>query len=205
MQIPTLYADVDVFRRTFSGVPFQQFVTTSTGIENVAFPYGTSSTGIDFSGVWQPIEHVSLGLSGNWQDSAYTHIPLADSELSVGADGNVLQRQPRFQARLTPAYDLPVPWGNVRFQLTYSYIGLRYSDPGNAQVLPSYQTLDAGIVSQIGDHFEVRLQGSNLTNELGVTEQDARALSGTSGSSGGFALGRPIFGREENIQLKYKF
>ena len=54
-------------------------------------------------------------------------------------------------------------------------------------------------------HLEVRLQGSNLTNELGVTEQDARALSGTSGTSGGFALGRPIFGREENIQLKYKF
>jgi outer membrane cobalamin receptor len=205
IQTPTLYADVDVFRRTFSGVPFQQFVTTSTGIENVAFPYGTSSTGIDFTEVWQPIEHVSLGLTGNWQSSVYTHIPLADSELSVGADGNVLQRQPRFQARLTPAYDLPVPWGSVRFQLTYSYIGLRYSDPGNAQVLPSYQTLDAGIISQIGDHFEVRVMGSNLTNELGVTEQDARALSGTSGTSGGFALGRPIFGREENIQLKYRF
>ena len=202
IQTPTLYADVDVFRRVFSGVPFQQFVTTSTGIENVAFSYGTSSTGIDFTEVWQPIEHVSLGLTGNWQDSVYTHIILAGSE---GADGNVLQRQPRFQARLTPAYDLPVPWGNMRFQLTYSYIGLRYSDPGNAQVLPSYQTLDAGIISQIGDHFEVRLQGSNLTNELGVTEQDARALSGTSGTSGGFALGRPIFGREENIQLKYKF
>jgi len=202
IQMPTLYADVDVFRRVFSGVPFQQFVTTSTGIENVAFSYGTSSTGIDFTEVWQPIEHVSLGLTGNWQDSVYTHIILAGSE---GADGNVLQRQPRFQARLTPAYDLPVPWGNVRFQLTYSYIGLRYSDPGNAQVLPTYRTLDAGVISQIGDHFEVRLQGSNLTNELGVTEQDARALSGTSGASGGFALGRPIFGREENIGVKYKF
>jgi outer membrane cobalamin receptor len=202
IQTSTLYADVDVFRRVFSGVPFQQFVTTSTGIENIAFSYGTSSTGVDFTEVWQPIEHVSLGLTGNWQDSAYTHIILAGSE---GADGNVLQRQPRFQARLTPAYDLPVPWGNVRFQLTYSYVGLRFSDPGNAQVLPSYRTLDAGIISQIGDHFEVRLQGSNLTNELGVTEQDARALSGTSGASGGFALGRPIFGREENIQLKYKF
>jgi hypothetical protein len=51
----------------------------------------------------------------------------------------------------------------------------------------------------------VRLQGTNLTNELGITEQDARAASGTSGSSGGFALGRPIFGREENIGVKYKF
>ena len=202
IQTPTLYADVDVFRRTFSGVPFQQFVTTSTGLENIAFSYGTSSTGIDFTEVWRPIDHLSLGLTGNWQDSSYTHIILAGSE---GADGNVLQRQPRFQARFTPAYDMPVPWGNLRFQLTYSYIGLRYSDPGNAQVLPAYRTLDAGIISEIGDHFEVRVMGSNLTNELGVTEQDARALSGTTGTSGGFALGRPIFGREENVQLKYKF
>jgi TonB-dependent receptor-like protein len=202
IQMPALYADVDAFRRVFSGVPFQQFVTTSTSTQNVVFTYGTSSTGIDFTAVWQPILHVSLGLTGNWQDSVYTHV-LAPG--GAGADGNVLQRQPRFQARVTPAYDLPVPWGDVRFQLTYSYIGLRYSDPGNAQVLPSYQTLDAGIINEIGDHFEVRLQGSNLTNELGVTEQDARALSGTSGTAGGFALGRPIFGREENIQLKYKF
>ena len=85
------------------------------------------------------------------------------------------------------------------------YIGLRYSDPGNAQVLPAFGTLDAGIVAELGSHFEIRLQGTNLTNELGITEQDARAASGTSGSSGGFALGRPIFGREENIGFKYKF
>jgi outer membrane receptor protein involved in Fe transport len=123
----------------------------------------------------------------------------------AGADGNVLQRQPRFQARFTPEYDIPMYWGDLRAFLTYSYIGLRYSDPGNAQVLPSYQTLDAGIVADIGKHFEARLQGTNLTNTLGITEQDARAASGTSGAAGGFALGRPIFGREGNIGVKYKF
>jgi hypothetical protein len=93
----------------------------------------------------------------------------------------------------------------VRFFATYSYIGLRYSDPGNAQVLPSYNTLDGGIVADLGPHFELRLQGTTLTNELGITEQDARAASGTSGAAGGFALGRPIFGREVNLGLKYKF
>jgi len=112
---------------------------------------------------------------------------------------------PSFQARFTPSYDIPLGLSDLRFFLTYSYIGLRYSDPGNAQVLPSFQTLDGGIVSEIGQHFEVRLQGTNLTNTLGITEQDARAASGASGSAGGFALGRPIFGREVNLGLKYKF
>ena len=96
-----------------------------------------------------------------------------------------------------------MPWGDLRFFLTYTYVGLRYSDPGNTEVLPSYPTLDGGIVSDIGDHFEVRLQGTNLTDTLGLTEQDARMLTG--GTAGGFALGRPIFGREANLQLRYKF
>jgi outer membrane receptor protein involved in Fe transport len=202
VQTDTLYADVDVFHRTFSGVPFQQFVTTSTGLQNLVFTYGVDSTGVDFVARWQPIQNLSLGITGNWQDSTYTDIIAAGG---AGADGNVLQRQPRFQARFTPEYNIPMEWGGLRVFLTYSDIGLRYSDPGNAQVLPSYETLDAGIVADIGKHFEVRLQGTNLTNELGITEQDARAASGTSGSSGGFALGRPIFGREENIGVKYKF
>jgi iron complex outermembrane recepter protein len=202
VQTETLYADVDVFHRTFSGVPFQQFVTTSTGLQNLVFTYGVKSTGIDFIANWKPIQNLSLGLSGNWQDSTYTDIIAAGG---AGADGNVLQRQPRFQARFTPTYSVPTPFGDVRIFATYSYIGLRYSDPGNAQVLPAYRTLDAGIVTDIGPHLEVRLQGTNLTNELGVTEQDARAASGTAGSSGGFALGRPIFGREGNIGVKYKF
>jgi outer membrane receptor protein involved in Fe transport len=202
VQTDTLYADVDIFDRQFTGVPFQQYVTTPTGLVNLVFSYGVNSKGLDFVARWEPIRNVSLGVTGNWQDSVYKDIVAAGL---AGADGNILQRQPRFQARFTPAYDIPLGPSDLRFFLTYSYVGLRYSDPGNAQVLPSYQTLDGGIVSEIGQHFEVRLQGTNLTNTLGITEQDARAASGTSGAAGGFALGRPIFGREVNLGLKYKF
>ena len=74
---------------------------------------------------------------------------------------------------------MPVPWGDVRAFLTYTHVGLRYSDIANQQVLPAYGTLDAGIVSEIGDHFEFRVQGTNLTNELGLTEGNARILVGS--------------------------
>jgi outer membrane receptor protein involved in Fe transport len=85
-------------------------------------------------------------------------------------------------------------------------VGLRYGDNTNQQVLPSYYTLDAGIVSEIGDHFEARLQGSNLTNQLGLTEGNARiALGSGSGIANNFEMGRAIFGRELNVQLRYKF
>jgi len=72
--------------------------------------------------------------------------------------------------------------------------------------LPDYYTLDAGVVAELGQHFEVRVQGSNLTNQLGLTEGNARIALGTgSGISGGLEMVRPIFGREINVQLRYKF
>jgi outer membrane receptor protein involved in Fe transport len=98
---------------------------------------------------------------------------------------------------------MPLPWGEFRVFATYSYIGERFSDPGNTQVLPQYYTLDAGVVAGIGSNFEVRLQGSNLTNQIGLTEGNARVT--TAGISGGFEMARPIFGREGQLQLRYKF
>ena len=204
VQTETLYADVDVFHRTFSGVPFQQFVTTAQrDLENLVFTYGVNSTGIDYR---RP-------LAADRAPEPRHHRQLAGLHL-YGHHRRRRRRRRRQRPAAAAALpelasrrstSLPMIWGDLRFFMTYSYIGLRYSDPGNAQVLPSFETLDAGIVADIGKHFEVRLQGTNLTNALGITEQDARAASGTSGSSGGFALGRPIFGREENIGVKYKF
>jgi outer membrane receptor protein involved in Fe transport len=202
VQTATIYADVDVFDRTFNGVPFQQFVVINGVGTNLVFTYGSDSKGLDFTAHWQPIEHLSLGVTGDWQDSTYTGIVVPGG---AGKDGNVLQRQPRFQARFTPEYDVPMGWGGLRFFATYSYVGLRYSDPGNAQVLPAFDTLDAGIVADMGQNFELRLQGTNLTNELGLTEANARTASGSNSAAGGFTLGRPIFGREVNLGLKYKF
>jgi outer membrane cobalamin receptor len=205
MQTPTIYANVDAFVRQFTGVPFQQFVTTAGGgLESVTASYGAHTYGLDFDGRYTPIDHLTLALTGDLQHDVYT------SFFSAGAgaydySGNYLARQPRFQARFTPSWDQPMDWGSLRFFATYSYVGLRYSDPANEQVLPAYGTLDGGVVADLGKNFEIRLQGTNLTDALGVTEQDARANLGGNGASGGFALGRPIFGREVNLQLKYKF
>jgi outer membrane receptor protein involved in Fe transport len=105
--------------------------------------------------------------------------------------------------RFTPEYDLPMRWGRVRMFATVSYIDLRYSDTENTQILPAYTTLDAGIVGDFGDHLELRLQGTNLTDALGLTEGNARSL--TAGISTGFEMARPIFGREVQGQLRYYF
>lgn len=201
-QTATLYGVIDAFHREFTGVPFQQF---TAGGQQITATYGANSTGIDFEGRWEPIENLSFNLTGDWQHDVYASYSSATSS-GTSYNGNFLQRQPRLQFRFTPAYELPTSWGSVRFFATYSHIGLRYSDIANQQVLPSYYTLDAGAVAEVGPHFEVRLQGTNLTDQIGLTEGNARIAIGTgSGIANNFEMARPIFGREVNLQLRYKF
>jgi hypothetical protein len=201
-QTETFYGVIDVFHRTFDGVPFQQFTAAGT---QVTATYGASSSGVNFEGHWEPVRHLTFDLTGNWQRDLYTNYSSATSG-GASYTGLYLARQPRLQFRLTPGYDLPMSWGDLRFFTTYSHIGLRYSDIANQQVLPSYYTLDAGIVAELGHSFEIRVQGTNLTNQLGLTEGNARiAVGGGSGIANNFELARPIFGREVNLQLRYKF
>jgi iron complex outermembrane recepter protein len=195
IQTETFYGVIDGSRKIFSGVPFQQF---TGGGNQITAVYGAQSWVANVEARWEPIRHLTFDLTGDWQRALYAHNPTFD--------GKTLDRQPRLQFRLTPAYELPMDFGSVRFFMTYTHVGLRYGDPVNLQVLPSYYTLDAGIVSEIGDHFEARLQGSNLTNQLGLTEGNARiALGSGNGIANNFEMARPIFGREINVQLRYKF
>jgi outer membrane receptor protein involved in Fe transport len=193
-QTSTLYGVIDVFRRQFSGVPFQQFLADGT---NFTATYGSSAYGVGFEAQWRPIDQLSFNLTGDWQHAQYRGFT------GSATNNDELQRQPKLHFRFTPEYHVPMPWGDLRLFTTYTYVGQRFSDPGNTQVLPKYYTLEAGIVAGIGQNFEVRLQGTNLTDQIGLTEGNARVQ--TAGIAGGFEMARPIFGREGQVQLRYKF
>jgi outer membrane receptor protein involved in Fe transport len=201
-QTGSLDASIDAFHRLFFGVPFQAFLGNGT---QVTATYGATSWGMDFQAEWFPLERFSLGLTGDWQHSVYTHFSSFAGLDSAGFDndGNILQRQPSLQLRFTPQYRMPTPWGELRVFAAVSHIDRRYSDTENTQVLPPYTTLDAGVVADIGANLQLRLQGTNLTDELGLTEGNSRTL--TSGISTGLEMARPIFGREVQGQLKYSF
>ena len=202
VQTSNLYGVVDVFHRTFSGVPFQQF---TAGGDQITATYGANSTGLNLETRYQPVTGLSIDLSGDWQHDTYSHFA-GGAAGGVSYDGLTLQRQPRLQFRITPEYQLPTNWFDMRVFMTYTHVGLRYSDIANQQVLPAYYTLDAGIVAELGHNFELRLQGTNLSNQIGLTEGNARiALGSGSGISNSIELARPIFGREGNVQLRYKF
>ena len=81
-------------------------------------------------------------------------------------------------------------------------MGERFSDVENQQILPKYHTFDAGVLFSLNDKVEIRVAGTNLTNELGLTEGNARIVGA---GSGGTVFARPIFGRAWEASILYRF
>ena len=206
-QASWIYLDVNAYRKLFYNVPYT--ITQGNG-QQFSFDYASATKGINFNTVVKPFEHFSVALSGDYMDGHYSHsaactpyLAQDGSEQCASLNGMQLQRQPKFQARLTPAYDLPTDWGSMKFWITYEYVGNRYGDLIEQQPLGQYHDLSFGVTANIGQYWQVNLQGTNMTNQIGITEGNSRLFGFA--STGGVILARSIEGREVNLQVKYNF
>ncbi|WP_198414752.1 TonB-dependent receptor [Piscinibacter terrae] len=184
------------FYNDFSGLSFQQITTTGI-ITNVA---GSKAKGIELEGSVRPLPGLELTATGDYLDAKY-----ADFAVGPGDDrtGNRVIRQPKMQFRFTPSYKFNTELGTFKAFATFSYIGERFNDTQNLQILPKYHTLDAGFVAHLANGIDVRLTGTNLTNSIGITEGNTRVT--TAGVSNGVFLGRPIFGRAAELSVGFNF
>lgn len=187
-------AYLTAFHTEFTGLPFTQILSNGQQFNALG---GASGDGLEFEVALRPIKNLQIAFTGNYQDSTYKDFTGTES----ATNGNVVQRQPKFQARMTPSYRIPMSWGDIKLHATYTTIGDRWSDPQNKQLLPGYETIDAGILAAIGEKLELRVTGNNLTNEFGLTEGNARIIGG----GGGVVFGRPIFGRSFEASILYRF
>ncbi|HZX71584.1 MAG TPA: TonB-dependent receptor [Rhodanobacter sp.] len=209
-QSSQLYVDASVYLRKFTGLQYQE--TTNSGVPISAISnYGSSTKGLNLNTTWSPIENLKLALVGNYMDGHYTNYngcaPYTDingNTQCVGFDGQPLQRQPKIRYMFTPSYRIVTSWGDVTGFVTYTHIGQRYEDQSGLQPLGPYHTLDAGIVANVQQNWQVTLRGTNLTNEIGLTEGNSRVF-GVNTGIGGVIMARSIEGREVNVQAKYSF
>jgi outer membrane receptor protein involved in Fe transport len=88
---------------------------------------------------------------------------------------------------------------------TLYYQGKRFVDSNNSTRLPAYTTLDAGLIVDLDQRLRVQVTGSNLTNEIGLTEGNPRTdlLLGQGSSTAIYA--RPLFGRTLRMSLTYSW
>ena len=201
-----VYVDASAYHRLFYGVPYS-FIGP-TGAQQY-LTYGSNTKGLNLQATFTPFEHFTLLLSGDYMDGHYTNTGLEEYTNEAGetayADmyGKVLQRQPKLQFRLRPAYTVPTSWGSVRAWITYEYIGPRYEDLIETQPLGSYYDLSFGVQANVGQHWVYSVSGTNMTNQIGLTEGNAREFGFA--EQNGVILARSILGREVQGQIKYQF
>jgi len=56
--------------------------------------------------------------------------------------------------------------------VTYSHVGEHTRISRGCSCWGTTDTLDFGVVEPYGENWELRVQGTNVTNELGLTESD---------------------------------
>jgi outer membrane receptor protein involved in Fe transport len=211
------YIDASIYDKEFQGLSY-----TPVNIENIPIglptTYGSHSLGLRFIGSVNPladsdtqaVRDFKITLNGNWEDAyykdyngCYVYQNISGQTICGTINGVQLARLPKFQVRITPSDTQTTSWGSITEQVTYEYIGQHYQDQTGLNPLGSYWDLGAGIVANVGDNWQFRLLGSNLTNQIGLTEGNARVEGNAVQNDVG--MGRSIQGREVNIQAKYKF
>ena len=201
-----VYVDVSAYHRLFYGVPYTY---TDPQGQQISLVYGSNTKGVNLSTTFKPFENFTVTLSGDYMDGHYSNTGLQEYTTQSGAAafasmyGKVLQRQPRLQFRLTPAYTLPTSWGSMRAWITYEHVGSRYGDLIEQQPLGDYYDLSFGVTANVGQHWVYSVTGTNLTNQIGITEGNARLFGFA--STNGVILARSIEGREVQGQIKYSF
>jgi hypothetical protein len=210
-----MYVDASGYYKIFNGLAYQP-----VNIDNVdigpASTYGADSKGGRVVGSVNPLatsdnQYLStfkITVNGIYEEAKYKDFQgcflyenINEVETCGTINGNQLARLPKYQVRVTPSDTQVFSWGTVTEQVTYENIGKRFQDAGGLTPLPSYYDLAAGIDAHVGESWEFRVLGSNLTNQLGLTEGNARFGGNTVQNNVGF--GRSIVGREINGTVKY--
>ena len=104
----------------------------------------------------------------------------------------------------TPSYKFVFGWGDIMPYVTYTHVGDHTQDQSGLQQLGSYHTVDFGVTSNVGENWQFNLRGTNVTNELGLTESNSR-IFGSAAQRGrraaGASAGRPRDQLPGQVQL----
>lgn len=138
--------------------------------------------------------------------------PLASDVTTAGSDclrardftDNTIVRTPKVSLRVTPGVNLLD--GRLRAEVDLQYYGKRFSDLANTLSIPDYYLLNAQVRWNVTDAVTLYAYGTNLTNEIGLTEGNPRAGQFISGEAGSrYYLARPELGRTFKAAVMYRW
>jgi outer membrane receptor protein involved in Fe transport len=211
------YVDASIYDKEFKGL-----ITTPVNIQDVQIGppeiYGSTAKGVRLVGSVnpladsdvQPLKDAKVTVNANYMDGkykdfqgCYIYTNIQGQVICGSLNGQPLARTPKLRINVTPSDMQVMSWGSVTEFVSYEHVGQHYQDGTGLNPLGSYYDLGAGIIADVGENWEFRVQGSNLTNQFGLTEGNARFGGNAVQNEVGF--GRSIVGREISIEAKYKF
>ena len=147
---------------------------------------------------------IGLELDGSFSYDAFNLAVIAtlqDAEVTASTTasdiGNQVLRQPKWQLRMAPSYDVEIGSMTATLYGALTAVGKRYGDLGNTVELAGYEKLDAGVLLRTSSNLFFQVHGDNLTNSRGITEGDPRNPAAPNG--------RPILGRSVKFSIGYDF
>ncbi len=208
--------------QSFTETRFDQ--PTNSFISRTEFA-STEAYGLELEGTIRPTDWFDVSFNGTVQDPHLGHFIFNEQVAKVAGacpqpgdvatagggclrphdfSGNTLIRTPTFSGRITPGVNLLD--GKLRAEVDLQYYEKRFSDLANTLTIPSYFLLNAEVRYNLTDQLTLYAYGTNLTNEIGLTEGNPRAGQFISGEAGArYYLARPELGRTFRAAVLYRF
>jgi outer membrane cobalamin receptor len=209
------YIDASAYDKEFDGLAYQP-IDVNHVVLGPASTYGSTARGVRLVGSVSPfaasdnqaLSAFKISVNGNYEKAhykdfqgCYIYQNIQGQTVCGTINGQQLARLPDMKVLITPSDTQTFSWGTLTEWLQYEHVGQHYQDNTGLLPLHSYYDLGGGALARIGDSWEIALRGSNLTNQIGLTEGNARFGGNTVQNSVGF--GRSILGREVNLSAKY--
>ena len=176
------------------------------GLVSTQFVTETQNYGVELEGNWRPNPRFEVFGSLTMQNPEYKNLSVLGSGQAIPeVEGKQIRRLSKILASITPSLDFSAFGRRGKVYSTIAHQGKKYVDTNNSTVLPAYTTVDAGLMYDWNKNLRFQLMGSNLTNEIGLTEGNPRtdALVGQGTSTAIYA--RPIFGRAIRMSVTYSW
>jgi outer membrane cobalamin receptor len=162
------------------------------------FERNAQTFGAELEGVVQFTHNLSLDVTATLQKATYLMDNTLVTNSNFRINGNDVKRIPNVYFIIKPTYEIK----GVKIFSTAQYIGKRFSDEINTDVLPNFVSLNLG-ASYKYKSYRFLIHAQNLTNEIGLTDGNPRILADSQNEQ--TRMAKPILGRSIIAMATYQF
>lgn len=168
----------------------------------------TRDYGVELLATWRATPDLAVDFQGTFSRSGYRGdgFVQAPDGTNIPINNKRPVRQPNEFFSVTARYGFRL-FAQHRSEVfvTDAYTGKRASDIANTVWLPAYNVVNAGLLVRPGKNLSLRLQVSNLFDEVGLTEGNPRQTQIVGTANAIYYGARAIFGRTIQGSVEYRF